>query len=89
MSSDEITVISPEIEALTKNTRNSKNNTVLSIPSKIPGELFPTINPNQRIISIIPRDCKVIKKSTALPDLFNLEFIASNIPADINLLKVK
>ena len=89
MSSHEITVINPEIVAITKNTRDSKINRVLSIPSKFPGELFPTVNPNQQIMSIIPRDCKVIKKSTALPELLNLEFIASNIPADMNLLRVK
>ena len=89
LSSDEITVINPEIVAITKNTRDSKINTVLSIPSKFPGELFPTVNPNQQIMSIIPRDCKVIKKSQALPELFNLEFVASNIPADVNLVRVK
>ena len=89
LSSDEITVINPEITAITKNTRDSKINTVLSIPSNIPGELFPTVNPNQQVMSIIPRDCKVIKKSQALPELFNLEFIASNIPADVNLVRVK
>ena len=32
MSSDEITVINPEIVAITKITRDSKINTVLSIP---------------------------------------------------------
>ena len=89
LSSDEITVINPEIVAITKNTRDSKINTVLSIPSKFPGELFPTVNPNQQVMSIIPRDCKVIKKSQALPELFNLEIIASNIPADVNLVRVK
>ena len=89
MSSDEITVINPEIEAITKTTRDSKNNILLSIPSKFPGELIPIINPNQRIISIIPRVCKFIKKSTPLPELLNVELFASNIPADINLLKVK
>ena len=67
LSSDEITVINPEIVAITKNTRDLKINTVLSIPSKFPGELFPTVNPNQQIMSINPRDCKVIKKSQALP----------------------
>ena len=46
LSSDQITVINPEIVAITKNTRDSKINTVLSIPSKIPGKLFPIINPN-------------------------------------------
>ena len=40
-------------------------------------------------MSIIPRDCKVIKKSQSLPELFNLEFVASNIPADVNLVRVK
>ena len=89
MSSNEITVINPEIVANTKNTRDSKINTVLSTPSKFPGELFPTVNRNQQIMSIIPRDCKVIKKSQALPELFNLEFVASDIPADAILLRVK
>ena len=89
MSFKKIAVINTETEAITKNTRDSKINTVLSISSKFLGELFPTINPNQRFMSIIPRDCKVIRKSTALPELINLEFIASNLPADINLLRVK
>ena len=89
LSSDEITVINPEIVAITKNTRDSKINTVLSNPSKFPGELFPTVNPNQQTMSVIPRDCKVIKKSQALPELFKLEFVASNIPADVNLLRGK
>ena len=89
VSSDEITVINPEIEALTKTTRDSKNNILLSIPSKFPGELIPTINLNQRIMSIILRDCKVIKKFTAFPELTILEFFASNLPGDINLYKVK
>ena len=40
-------------------------------------------------MSIIARDCKVIKKSTGLPEFLNLEFIASNIQADMNLLRVK
>ena len=65
MSSDEITVINPEIVAITKNTWDSNINAVLSFPSKFPGEFFPSVNPNQQIMSIIPRDCKVIKKSTA------------------------
>ena len=89
LSSDEITFINPEVVAITKSTRDSKINTVLSIPSKFPGELFPTVNSNQQIMSIIPRDCKVIKKSQALSELSNLEFVASNIPADVNLLRVK
>ena len=59
LSSDEITVINSEIVVITKNTRDSKINTVLSIPSKFPGELFPTVNRNQQIMSIIPRDCKL------------------------------
>ena len=89
LSSDEITVINSEIVAITKNTRDSKINTVLSIPSKFPGELFPTVNTNQQILSIISRDCKVIKKSRALPKLFNLNFVASNITPDVNLVRVK
>ena len=40
-------------------------------------------------MSIIPRNCKIIKKSTALLELNNLELIASNILLDINWFKVK
>ena len=29
-------------------------------------------------MSIIPRNCKIVNKTTALPDLFNLKFIESN-----------
>ena len=54
-----------------------KSNTVLSIPSKFPREIFPTVNPATTIMSVIPRNCKVVSKSTALPELFNLRFIES------------
>ena len=40
-------------------------------------------------MSIIPRNCKIIKKFTALPELINLELIASNKLSDINWFKVK
>ena len=46
-NSVEITVLNPEMEAMTKRTRDSKNNTVLSLSSKFPDELFPIISLNQ------------------------------------------
>ena len=46
-SGDEISVSSPKIEAVNKNTRDSENNSVLFILSKLPGEFFPTIYHSQ------------------------------------------
>ena len=40
LSSDEITVINPEIVAITKNTRDSKINTVLSTPRSSQASFF-------------------------------------------------
>ena len=36
-------------------------------------------------MSIIPRNCKIVKKITSLPDLFNLKFIESNYVSDPQL----
>ena len=40
-------------------------------------------------MSIVLRNVKIIKKSTSLHEPFYLKIVASNIPADINLFKVK
>ena len=64
LSSDEITVINPEIVAITKNTRDSKSNTVLSIPSKFPASffllltLFSKLCPSFRVIAKLLRNPK-------------------------------
>ena len=36
-------------------------------------------------MSVIPRNCKVISKTTALPELFNLRFIESQYPSDTQI----
>ena len=40
-------------------------------------------------MSIIPRNCKIVNKITALPDLFNLKFIESNYVSDPQLSAIK
>ena len=40
-------------------------------------------------MSIIPRNCKIVKKITAIPDLFNLKFIESNYVSDPQLSAIR
>ena len=70
------------LNASTTETISTKSNTVLSIPSIFAGETFPSVNPANTIMSAIPRNCKVVSKATALPELFNLRFVESQYPSD-------
>ena len=73
-SSSEVEVVDARLEAETSYTRDVKCNTVISIPSASGGEVFPaayTAGGNV-IMSVIPRDCKIVKKGDALPELLNL-----------------
>ena len=70
------------LNASTTETISTKSNTILSTPSNFPGETFPTVNPVNTIMSVVPRNCKVVSKATALPELFNLRFIESQYPLD-------
>ena len=75
----------PKLEAITTETRNTKTNTILSIPLAFPGESFPAEDPTSCIMSIVPRNCKILQKNTALPELFNLRFIDSQYASDPQL----
>ena len=70
------------LNSSTTETTSTKSNTVVSIPSNFPGETFLSVNSANTIMSIIPRNCKVVSKATALPELFNLRFIESQYPSD-------
>ena len=76
-SSDEIEEIDVDMQAVTTEVRSTKTNTIISIPSVYPGESYPPVNPENKVMSIIPRNCKIVSKQTALPELFNLRFIES------------
>ena len=62
-----------------------KTNTVLSIPSAFSGETFPTVNPKNCVMSIVPKNCKIVQKNTTLPELFNLKCIESQHASDPQL----
>ena len=84
-SSDEIEAIDQDMQAVTTEVRCTKTNTIISIPSVYPGESYPPVNPENRVMSVIPRNCKVVSKQTALPELFNLRFIESQYSSDPQL----
>ena len=73
------------MQAVTTEVRITKSNTVISIPSVYPGESHPPVNPENCVMSVIPRKCKVVGKQTALPELFNLRFIESQYSSDPQL----
>ena len=72
----------PQLQAITTETTTTKTNTILSILSAFPRESFPAVDPTSCIMSIVPRNCKIIQKNTALHELFNLEFIESQYASD-------
>ena len=73
------------MQAVTTEVRSTKTNTIISIPSVYPGESYPLVNPENRVMSVIPRSCKVVSKQTALHELFNLRFIESQYNSDPQL----
>ena len=84
-SSDDIEEIDVNIQAVTTEVRSTKTNTIISIPSVYPGESYPPVNPENKVMSFIPRNCKVVSKQSALPELFNLRFIESQYQSDPQL----
>ena len=84
-SSDEVEEIDVDLQAVTTEVRRTKKKTIISIPSVYPGESYPPVNPENRVMSVIPRNCKIVSKQTALPELFNLRFIESQYNSDPQL----
>ena len=76
-----------EMQAVTTEVRSTKTKTIISIPSVYPGESYAPVNPESKVMSIIPRNCKIVSKQTALalPKLFNLRFIESQYKSDPHL----
>ena len=78
-SSSEVDVVDVRLEAETTHTRDVKCNTVISLPSAFFGKMFPEAHPGGSVVmSVIPRDCKTVKKSDALPESFNLKLVEAN-----------
>ena len=91
-SSDELEELPPNnvsLEAITKETKSVRTNTTLSLPSAFKGETIPPVDPNSICMAIIPRNCKIVNKITALPDLFKLKFIETNYVSDPQLSAIR
>ena len=90
-SSSEVEIVDARLEAETHHTRDIRCNTVISIPSAFGGELFPAAYPagGSVIMSVIPRDCKIVRKSSALPELFNLKLVEANYKGDPQMRSIK
>ena len=94
-SSDEVEEIDVDMQAVTTEDGSTKTNTIISIPSVYPGERYPPVNPENKVKSVIPRNCKTVSKQTSLPEWFNLRFIESQYNSDpqlqaiIELIKCK
>ena len=75
-SSDEIEELPPNLnlEAITKETKSVRTNTVPSLPSAFKGETIPPVDSKLVCMSIIARNYKTVSQITSLPDLFNLKF---------------
>ena len=90
-SSSEVEIVDARLEWETNHTRDIRCNTVISIPSALGGELFPAAYPagGNVIMSVIPRDCKIVRKSSALPELFNLKLVEANYKGDPQMRAIK
>ena len=65
-SSDEIEELpqnTVSLEAITKETKSVRTNTTLSLPSAFKGETISPEDPNSLCMSVIPRNCKIVKKN--------------------------
>ena len=46
------------------------------------GGMFPATYLGNVVMSVIPRDCKIVRKSDALPELVNLKLVEANYKGD-------
>ena len=45
--------------------------------------------PAKKVMSVIPRDCKIVRKNDALPELFNLILVEANYKRDPQMRAIK
>ena len=82
-------VVDARLEAENTHTRDVKCNAVISISSAFGVEMFPAAYPGNVVMSVIPRDCKIAKKSDALPELFNLKLVEAKYKGDPQMRTIK
>ena len=93
-SRSEVEVVDARLEAETTHTRDVKCITLISIPSAFLGGggvvgMFPVAYPGNVVMSVIPRDCKIVKKSDASPEFFNLKLVEVNYKRDPQMRTIK
>ena len=88
-SRSEVELSDARFEVVTTGVRDVKCITVISIPSAFGGELFPAAYTANVVMSVIPRDCKTVRKSDALPELFNLKLVEDNYKGNPQMRAIK
>ena len=80
LSSDsDIEVIPPEKLQPRANASKKFNTIILSW--SIPGLSYPFVNNEMRVYSIVPTDCKIVKK-LEFPEILNLKLVEANLEED-------
>ena len=87
-SSSGVEVVDARLEAETTKTRDVKCNSVISSPSAF-GGMFPAAYPGNVVLSVIPRDCKTVRKNDALPELFNLNLLEAKYKWDPQMRTIR
>ena len=77
------------MESRTTGTVEAKTNTVISVPSRFSGEIYPPVYLTNVKMGGIPRDRKAVMKSECLPELFCLKLMQANYKADPQLEAIR
>ena len=73
------------MQGFTTEVRSTEIKTITTILSIYTRKSYPPLNPENRIMSIIPRNCIIVSKQSAFPELSNNRFFESQYPADAQL----
>ena len=71
-------MVDARLESVTTRLSDVKRKTLISTLSALGGEIFPPAYPTNVVMSVIPRDYKVARKSDDLPELCGLRLIDAN-----------
>ena len=88
-SETEVVNVNSNHEARTTGTIEAKTNTITFLQSKFSGEIYSPVYPANIIMSVILRDCKVVRKQDCLPELLSLKLVDANYKADKQLEAIR
>ena len=71
-------MVEARLEAVISRNSDVKSNTIISVLWAFEGEFFTPANPTSGVMSAIPCDCQIFKKSNTLPELLCLKLIEAN-----------